>query len=140
MVVWGCKLNFCKVQVSQGELMTHEEGVWGPGKRRGGQDWPRANLASPSVWGQRLEVFCEAAGPSICQSGWAGVIEVPEGPYDNIEGLGAHSEAAQCLQRSSLCENAHVASRSRDQFGFREGVVVRAWQAKGGVTGGKAGT
>ena len=56
-------------------------------------------------------------------------------PY-HYGGLGVRTEAAWGVRCVLLCENACVASRSRDRFRFREGGVVYVGGGCRGGTGG----
>ena len=48
---------------------------------------------------------------------------------------GGRIEVAQCVQRALLRGNGHVASRSRDMFGFRDGDAARAGDVSEGGNG-----
>ena len=58
------------------------------------------------------------------------------GSLHHYGGQGVRTEAARGVQRVLLRENARVASRSHDLFGFREGGVVYVGGGCRGGTGG----
>ena len=76
-------------------------------------------------------VSADVLGPRDALLGLIGGLPI------TMEGWGyVRTEVARGVQRVLLCENARVASRSRDRFGFSEGGVVYIGGGGRGGTGG----
>jgi hypothetical protein len=103
------------------------------GMRRGGWDWVRASLGCLSLFGLELEGLCGVAGLSSLWSGGGWTDETCKGSYCSLGVQGVCIEVSRHVRRMLLREDPRVTSRSRDQFGFRDGGIVLAGGGKGGI-------